>query len=100
MAALGIAALLAPFPAIAETSLPAYDAVREALVAVWDELPLSVRNATLVTGTPKGFGQYERRTSNSFKPGRPSTPVPPFLGSPHEQLRQRQDPRSPACRRQ
>jgi hypothetical protein len=73
MAALGAATLLAPFPATAETSLTSYDAVREALVAVWDELPLSVRNATLVTGTPKGFGQYERRASKSFKPDEPVT---------------------------
>ena len=71
MAALGAATLLAPFPATAETSLTAYDAVREALVAVWDELPLTIRNATLVTGTPAGFGQYERRVSNSFKPDEP-----------------------------
>ncbi len=68
MAALGVAMLCAPLPAMAQTSLTAYDAVREALVAVWDELPLSVRNATLVTGAPKGFGQFERRSGNSFKP--------------------------------
>ena len=68
IAALGAATLLAPLPASAETSLTAYDAVRRALVAVWDELPLSVRGATLVNGTPKGLGQYERRISNSFKP--------------------------------
>ena len=68
MAALGAATLLAPMPAIAQTSLTAYDAVRDALIAVWDELPLSVRNATLVEGTPRGFGQYERRSGNSFKP--------------------------------
>ena len=73
MAALGAAMLSAPLPAVAETSLSAYDAVREALVAVWDELPLSVRNATLVNGTPKGFGQYERRASKSFKPDEPVT---------------------------
>jgi hypothetical protein len=68
IAALAFASLLAPLPATAETSLSAYDAVRAALIAVWEELPLSVRNATLVTGTPKGFGQYERRSGNSFKP--------------------------------
>jgi hypothetical protein len=68
IAALGAATLLAPLPASAETSLTAYDAVRRALVAVWDELPLTVRNATLVKGTPKGFGQYDRRAGNSFKP--------------------------------
>jgi hypothetical protein len=68
LAAFGAATLLAPLPATAETSLTSYDAVRRALVAVWDELPLSVRNATLVNGTPKGFGQYEKRAGKSFTP--------------------------------
>ncbi len=72
-AALGAVMVFAPLPAAAETSLTAYDAVRRALVAVWDELPLSVRNATLVTGTPRGFGQYEKRAGNSFKPDEPVT---------------------------
>jgi hypothetical protein len=68
IAALGATLALAPLPAAAQTSLSAYDAVREALVAVWDELPLTVRNATLVEGTPAGFGQYVRRTGKAFKP--------------------------------
>jgi hypothetical protein len=72
-AALGALALLAPLPAAAETSLTAYDAVRRALVAVWDELPLSVRNATLVDGTPRGLGQYDKRAGNSFAPDEPVT---------------------------
>ena len=71
MAALGVATLWAPLPATAETSLTAYDAVRTALIAGFEELPLSVLNATLVTGTPKGFGQYERRAANTFKPDEP-----------------------------
>ena len=61
----------APLPATAEASLAAYDAVREGLVAVWDELPLSVRNVELVDGTPRGLGQYERRTSRTYKPDEP-----------------------------
>ena len=69
IAALGAMALsVVPLPAAAQTSLTAYDAVREALVAVWDELPLSVRNATLVDSTPAGFGQFDRRAGKSFKP--------------------------------
>ena len=72
-AALSAGALLAPLPTAAETSLSAYDAVRQALIAVFEELPLSVRNATLVTGTPKGFGQYERRTDRAFTPDQPVT---------------------------
>jgi hypothetical protein len=68
IAALGATLALAPLPATAQTSLSAYDAVREALVAIWDELPLTVRNATLVEGTPRGFGQFDRRAGNAFKP--------------------------------
>jgi hypothetical protein len=63
----------ASLPALSETSFAAYQAVREALVAVWDELPLTVMNATLVTGTPKGFGQFERRASAAFKLDEPVT---------------------------
>ena len=72
-AVLSAVALSVPFAAQAQTSLTAYDAVRDALVAVWDELPLSVRNATLVDGTPRAFGQYDRRSGNSFKPDEPVT---------------------------
>jgi len=63
----------APLPALAETSFSAYQAVRQALIAVWDELPLTVVNATLVTGTPKGFGQYEPRPNKAFKLDEPVT---------------------------
>ena len=73
LAALGAATLLSPLPAAAETSLSAYDAVRQALIAVFEELPLSVRNATLVKGTPKGLGQYERRSDRVFTPDEPVT---------------------------
>lgn len=65
------AALAAPLPALADASLSTYEAVRTALIAVWDEMPLTIRNATLVTATPKGFGQYERRTERTFKPDEP-----------------------------
>lgn len=71
LAAFGTATLLAPLPAAAESSLAAYDAVRQALVTVFEELPLSIRNATLVTGTPKGLGQYERRGDRVFTPDEP-----------------------------
>ena len=73
LAALGIAVALCPLPVAAVTSLSAYDAVREALVTVFEELPLSVRGATLVTGTPKGLGQFQRRSGNAFKPDEPVT---------------------------
>lgn len=71
IAALSAATLCAPLPALADASLSTYDAVRTALIAVWDEMPLTIRNATLVSATPKGFGQYERRASRAFKPDEP-----------------------------
>jgi hypothetical protein len=55
----------------ADASISAYDAVRHALIVVWEELPLTVRNATLVTGTPTAFSQYERRTERTFRPDEP-----------------------------
>jgi hypothetical protein len=71
MAALGAATLCVPLPALADATINTYDAVREALIAVWDEMPLTIRNANLVSATPKGFGQYERRAGRSFKPDEP-----------------------------
>jgi hypothetical protein len=71
IAAAFAAALATPLPALADASLSTYEAVRTALIAVWDEMPLTIRNATLVTATPKGFGQYERRAERSFKPDEP-----------------------------
>ena len=53
--ALGLgAALLVPVPALAETSLTAFDAARQALLSIWAELPLTARNVTLTDGTPSG----------------------------------------------
>ena len=70
-AAVLLGLLAAPLPAAAEAGFGAYDAVRAALVAVWDELPLGVRNVELVEGTPRGLGQFERRASRSFTPDEP-----------------------------
>ena len=59
-------ALCAPVPAFAQTSLAAYEAARQALLAVWTEMPLTVRNATLTEGTAVGYGNYTERAGNSF----------------------------------
>lgn len=56
-------------PAPAETSLTAYDAVREALIAVWAELPLTARHVSLIEGTAPRYGSYTPRTGNSFAAG-------------------------------
>lgn len=73
MAALSGAMLCAPLPALADASLSTYEAVRTALIAVWDEMPLTIRNATPVSAPPRGFAQYERRAGRSFKPDEPVT---------------------------
>jgi hypothetical protein len=67
--AAALAALLAPAPSFAQTSLAAYDAVHDALLAVWDELPLSVRSVTLTDSAAEGFGRYAARAGSSFAPG-------------------------------
>ncbi len=54
-----IAAMLAlPGPAAAQSSLATYDAVRDGLLAVWAELPLTARNATLTAAPATAYGDY------------------------------------------
>lgn len=59
-------ALFAPLPALAQSSLASYEAARQALLAVWAELPLTVRNVTLTTEAAHGYGNYTPRDSQSF----------------------------------
>ena len=69
--ALLAAALLvtSALPAAADTSLTAYDAAKQVLLAMWDDLPLTVRNVTLTDGPPAGYGDYKVHQGNSFAPG-------------------------------
>ncbi|HVX73498.1 MAG TPA: hypothetical protein VHB19_11875 [Devosia sp.] len=68
--ALGLgAALLAPLPALAETSLTAFDAARQALLSIWAELPLTVRNVTLTDGPAAGYGNYTVHPGSEFRAG-------------------------------
>lgn len=64
-----VLALFAPLPAFAQTSLSAYEAARQALLAVWAELPLTVRNVTLTTEAARGYGNYTPRDSQSYALG-------------------------------
>jgi len=64
-----VAALLLPLPAGAETSLTAYEAARQALLSIWAELPLTVRNTTLTEGPATGYGNYTPRSGSEFKAG-------------------------------
>ncbi|MEQ1902073.1 MAG: hypothetical protein ABL866_15235 [Devosia sp.] len=63
------ALLLAPIPAQAQASIASYDAVRAGLEAVWADLPLTVRNATLTDGAASGYGAYTPATATGYKPG-------------------------------
>jgi len=60
---------VAPAPVFAEASLNAYEASRAALLAVWEELPLTIRNVALTEGAPAGYGDYVVHEGNSFRPG-------------------------------
>ena len=61
--------LLLTAPAAAESSLNAYDAAHQALVSIFEDLPLSVRNVTLTEAPATGYGNYTPRDSSSFRPG-------------------------------
>jgi len=68
--ALGLGvALLMPLPALAETSLTAFDAARQALLSIWAELPLTVRNVTLTDGPAAGYGNYTPHQGSEFRAG-------------------------------
>lgn len=63
-------ALAAPVgPVAAETSLTAYEAARAALLAIWSELPLTIRNVTLTEGVPQGYGNYTVHAGNTYRAG-------------------------------
>lgn len=62
-------ALVLPAPALAQSSLNAYEAARQALLAIWAELPLTVRNATLTEVPAPSYGNYAPRASSEYKAG-------------------------------
>ena len=52
-------------------SLQDLEKAQAALIAAWEKTPLSVRRAIFVAKKAQGFGQFEERSSNVFKPGEP-----------------------------
>jgi hypothetical protein len=50
-------------------NLDAYDAMRKATLQVWNVSPLLFRKSIFVSGSPDGFGIYDPRPDNVFKPG-------------------------------
>ena len=65
----GLAPAMLPAPALAQSSLNAFEAARQALLAIWAELPLTVRNATLTQAPAPSYGNYTPRTSSEYKAG-------------------------------
>ena len=61
--------LMLPAPVFADTSLTAYDAARQALLAIWKELPLTVRNVTLTAEPAAGYGNYTPHEGSEYKLG-------------------------------
>ena len=50
-------------------SLQEIDRRYAAVVEAWEKTPLTVRRALFVADHPHGFGMYQERASNVFKPG-------------------------------
>lgn len=66
MLAAGLVLTPVSVPAASPTS---YDAVRDGLLAVWAEMPLSARHVTLTDGPATGFGAYSPRADAAYAPG-------------------------------
>ena len=61
--------LALPLPVFADTSLTAYEAARQALLAIWKELPLTVRNVTLTDTPASGYGNYTPHAGSEYTLG-------------------------------
>lgn len=68
-AAFAFGAMFAPL-AHAE-KLEDLEAAEAALFEVWEKMPLTVRNVTLITSPSQRFRGYFERESNEYKPGEP-----------------------------
>ena len=66
---LGAMAKQAESDAKAGKHLEAYGVMRKATLKLWNESPLAFRKSLFVTGEPGGFGIYDPRPDNVFKPG-------------------------------
>lgn len=50
-------------------NLEAYNTMRKAALKIWNAGPLVFREALFVKGPPEGYGIYDPRPDNTFKPG-------------------------------
>ncbi len=48
--------------------LAAWKAMDEAVEAIWEKMPLTIAKALFVVGDPQGYGIFDPRESNVFKP--------------------------------
>src|SRR6266436_9931878 len=66
---LAVLAVLLGVGAVSAQSLQEIDRRYAALLDAWEKTPLTVRRALFVADHPHGFGLYQERASNVFKPG-------------------------------
>ena len=65
-----LSGLTAAAPALAQ-DLTAYEQAEQALIAVWDQMPLNFRTATFVSGEAEGYGLFTERETAVFAPNEP-----------------------------
>jgi hypothetical protein len=68
-AMLAVLGILLGVGAVSAQSLQEIDRRYAALLEAWEKTPLTVRRALFVSDHPHGFGLYQERASNVFKPG-------------------------------
>jgi hypothetical protein len=66
-----LAATLALTPAASAQTVEALEAAEAATQAAWEQLPLTERTVTFVETSSTGYGIYDARETNVFKPGEP-----------------------------
>jgi|HubBroStandDraft_6_1064221.scaffolds.fasta_scaffold325576_2 hypothetical protein len=68
-AMLAVLGILLGVAAVSAQSLQEIDRRYAAVLEAWEKTPLTVRRALFVSDHPHGFGLYQERASNVFKPG-------------------------------
>jgi len=61
--------LLGLVPQASAQTLAEIEKREAAVIEAWQKTPLTIRRAIYIAGAPKGFGEYEERSSSVFQPG-------------------------------
>ena len=69
--ALALATMLALATATQAQTIEALETAEAASQAAWEQLPLTERKVTFVKASSTGYGMYDARDNNIFKPGEP-----------------------------